>query len=331
MGLTYDQLFPGRFIKAGEMHDEPVTLTIADIALDTMEQEDGTEKQQPVVGFVEIKRQFALNKTNAQCLRAMWGDDTGDWIGHKVTLFPERDASGLSDSGLCIRVKGSPDISKPVQATIKLPRRRPQTRTMVPTKASAGEEVADFDPDAETANGHITPDQVEALLATVRAKGREPEAILKSLHSSKVCEGGFETIPQAKFAHVMTTLAGLSVAEKAAEAPDEAEAAPTPAEDATAADEAPAPEDGADTEPLSADDAKFLAETAAEKKDDAPKVTRSQQGIIGGLLEKSRVPESEWRGYMEELTGKTSRRELTRDEAEQLIKFLRGTPETLAV
>ena len=28
MGLTYDQLFPGRFIKAGEMRGQPVTMVI---------------------------------------------------------------------------------------------------------------------------------------------------------------------------------------------------------------------------------------------------------------------------------------------------------------
>lgn len=132
-GLSYDQLFPGRFIKAGEMDGKDVTLTIKDVYLDTIEQEDGREKAQAVVAFQEIARELALNKTNGQCLRAMWGDRVDEWIGKRVTLFPERDASGLSDSGVCIRIKGSPDISKPIQATIKLPRRRPVQRTLVPT------------------------------------------------------------------------------------------------------------------------------------------------------------------------------------------------------
>ena len=133
MGLTYDQLFPGRFIKAGEMHDKPVTLTISGVALDVLESEDGTEKMQAVVNFREIKRQWALNKTNAQCLVAMWGIDSDDWMGRRVTLFAERDASGLSDSGLCLRVKGSPDIDAPITVQVKLPRRRPIPRKLVPT------------------------------------------------------------------------------------------------------------------------------------------------------------------------------------------------------
>ena len=133
MGLTYDALFPGRFIKAGEMGDKPATLTITSVYLDHLEGEDGREKPQAVVGFSETKREWALNKTNAQCLVAMWGPQSDDWLGKHVTLIAERDPSGLSDSGVCLRVKGSPDITKAIKAQIKLPRRRPQERVLVPT------------------------------------------------------------------------------------------------------------------------------------------------------------------------------------------------------
>lgn len=133
MGLSYDALFPGRFIKAGEMGDKPATLTIATVYLDHLEGEDGREKPQAVVSFSETKREWALNKTNAQCLVAMWGPQSDDWLGKRVTLVAERDPSGLSDSGVCLRVKGSPDIAKPIKAQIKLPRRRPQERVLVPT------------------------------------------------------------------------------------------------------------------------------------------------------------------------------------------------------
>lgn len=138
MGLTYDQLFPGRFIKAGEMHGRPVTLTVKDVYLDQLEDESGREKPQAVIAFNETPREMALNKTNAQCIVSMFGQDSGDWIGKRITLCPERDASGLSDSGLCLRIQGSPDIKQPVTAEIKLPRRKPQKRKLVPTNADKG-------------------------------------------------------------------------------------------------------------------------------------------------------------------------------------------------
>lgn len=133
MGLTYDALFPGRFIKAGEMDGKAVTLTIKEVYLDHIEGEDGREKPQAVVTFSETPREWALNKTNGQCLKALFGEHVDGWLGKRVTLYPERDSSGLSDSGVCLRVKGSPEIAKAITVEIKLPRRKPQKRTLEPT------------------------------------------------------------------------------------------------------------------------------------------------------------------------------------------------------
>lgn len=141
-GLSYDQLFPGRFIKAGEFDGKPVTLTIKDVFLDALETESGGEESKAIVTFEETKRQWVLIKTNAQCLVAIWGPDSGEWIGHKITLHAERDPSGLSDSGLCIRVKGSPELKKPMDVSIKLPRRKAVNRKLVPTKKAAADEPA---------------------------------------------------------------------------------------------------------------------------------------------------------------------------------------------
>ena len=98
-----------------------------------------------------------MNKTNAVSLRAMWGDDSGEWVGHKITLHPVKDESGLSDSGLCIRVKGSPELEKALKFRARLGRKM-VTQTLVPTgngKAPVPEnvdedtgEVFGFDEDA---------------------------------------------------------------------------------------------------------------------------------------------------------------------------------------
>lgn len=158
MGLTYDQLFPGRFIKAGEMGGKATTLTIKNVYLDGLESESGATEQKAIVAFEQTPREWVLNKTNAQCLLAMWGPDSDDWIGKRVTIFPERDASGLSDSGLCIRVKGSPDITEAVVATIKLPRRKPVTRKLVVTKAGKAESADAELPEGQTENADGTID-----------------------------------------------------------------------------------------------------------------------------------------------------------------------------
>jgi len=163
VGLTFDQLFPGRFIKAGEMHGKPVTLTIKSIYLDEMEREDGTEKAQAIVTFKEIKREWALNRTNASCLRAMWGDDTDKWLGKRVSLYPEADTSGLAESGVCLRVKGSPDLDKTITAQIKLPRRRPIQKKLEKTTAGKDEQAFADDAPVDTETGEIKSEFVAAM------------------------------------------------------------------------------------------------------------------------------------------------------------------------
>jgi len=131
---------------------------------------------------------------------AMWGQDSGDWVAKRVTLFAERDASGLSDSGLCLRVKGSPDITKSIVAEIKLPRRKPQKRTLVPTgngKTPVPEnvdedtgEVFAFDEDAphpasstaDSQNGDATPDSDSVAAEAVSdADGEIAERVIAAL------------------------------------------------------------------------------------------------------------------------------------------------------
>jgi hypothetical protein len=141
--VNYDQRHPSRFIKAGEFGGKPVTLTITSVVMEDIESEDGSVKASPIVSFRETKRLWRMNTTNDQSVSAMFGGDDEGWVGKRVTLVPEDDPSGLSDSGKCIRVKGSPDIKSPIEVTIKLPRRKPQKRRLIPIKMGANEPVFD--------------------------------------------------------------------------------------------------------------------------------------------------------------------------------------------
>ena len=131
-GLSFDQLYPGTYIKAGEFNGKPVTLTITSVKREMLSNGTGGEEGAVIVAFSETEKLFVMNKTNAVCLRAMWGDGSGEWEGHRVTLHPVKDESGLSESGQCIRVKGSPELTKPLKFRARLGRKM-VTQTLVPT------------------------------------------------------------------------------------------------------------------------------------------------------------------------------------------------------
>ena len=130
--LDYDLLFPGQFIKAGEFNGRDVTLTIARIELMMLPQDKGGEKTRGVIYFQNAKKGLVLNRTNGECMKAMWGRNVAEWSGKRVTLYPTMVKFGREDV-LAVRVKGSPDLTEPLQVEVKLPKKKPALVTMLPT------------------------------------------------------------------------------------------------------------------------------------------------------------------------------------------------------
>ena len=136
----YDELFPGRFLHAGELQGKEVTLTIAESYLEEPDKVNKLDEPIAVVGFKGTPKEWSLNKTNAQCLKAMFGRATQDWIGHKVTLVGEM-VEAFGEKVLAIRVAGSPELSAPLKVTIKLAKKRDYVRTMKVTGSKTAPEA----------------------------------------------------------------------------------------------------------------------------------------------------------------------------------------------
>jgi hypothetical protein len=135
--MIWKARFKGDFIAAIEFGDKTPTLTIAKIETVKLEQEDGKNKDKAVIWFKEIPRGWVYCKTTGFCMAAMFGEDDANWIGKRVTLFSEIVQVGR-ERAPGIRVKGSPDIDKPVKVSIKLPRKKAFTVVLRPTAKNAG-------------------------------------------------------------------------------------------------------------------------------------------------------------------------------------------------
>jgi hypothetical protein len=130
MGLDFDQLFPNRFLKAGEFKGKDVTLTVAAVDVEELEGDKGKQVK-GIITFKETKKQLVLNKTNGLCLRGMFGRDTGAWVGKRVTFWPA--PIDFGDAEIAIRVRGSPDLEADLEIEIKLARKKARTVKMFKT------------------------------------------------------------------------------------------------------------------------------------------------------------------------------------------------------
>ena len=122
--VDFDQLYPGRFLKAGELLGKKVTLTMTSIDIEELEGEGG-KKIKATVTFKETEKQLVCCKTNGICIKAMFGKTLAAWVGKRITIFPD-----TWNDEPCIRIWGSPDIAQEMDVEIALPRRRPFKKTM---------------------------------------------------------------------------------------------------------------------------------------------------------------------------------------------------------
>lgn len=121
---SYSELYPGRFLKADILKGQKVTLTIKDITVEDLIGENNKTDPKVIVLFVQKNLELVFPKTNAECIKRMFGADPHLAIGKRITLFPSTTKFGL-ETVECIRVWGSPDIAADMPITIPQGRKKP--------------------------------------------------------------------------------------------------------------------------------------------------------------------------------------------------------------
>ena len=123
--VDFDQLYPGRFIKAGELLGKKVTLTITDVDTEELMGENNKPKIKATLTFRETEKQMVLCKTNGLCIKAMFGKKLDAWVGKRITIFEDS-----WNGEPATRIWGSPDIEEEMVVEVALPRRRPFNKMM---------------------------------------------------------------------------------------------------------------------------------------------------------------------------------------------------------
>lgn len=100
LASTFDQ---SRFFKAADLKGEKkfrIKIVTPELV--------GTEAQKEkklVVWFTNDERGLVLNKTNNRAIRSAYGDDTADWVGKIIVVFPTMvDMRGKMTPALRVRI-----------------------------------------------------------------------------------------------------------------------------------------------------------------------------------------------------------------------------------
>ena len=98
--MRIDAAYPSKYLKHADLQDRPVRVTIERFEIE----EIGDGDRKPCLYFAKHDRGLVLNRTNADSIAAVFGDETDEWIGQVIELYPDktRFAGKMVD---CIRVR----------------------------------------------------------------------------------------------------------------------------------------------------------------------------------------------------------------------------------
>lgn len=180
--MRTNDLFPSRFLKAEDFEDgELRTLTVKSVDLEELGQ-GKDKKEKPVIYFRDSDKGLVLNKTNCSIIAKLYGEETDDWFGKKITLYAIETES-FGDIVRAIRVR---DTSKRVAAGNGKPKPAMLPADDTPLFADAEEPIpfaepqADFPPQSlPTGPGTLTHKATwkDVVIQTKRWPGLVEEAI----------------------------------------------------------------------------------------------------------------------------------------------------------
>ena len=98
--MDINAAFPSEYLKAADLQGREVEVKMSFVDMQEVDNE-----MKPILRFQGKDRGLVLNKTNANTITDLYGDETEAWEGKPIILFPTTtDFQGRSVK--CIRVKG---------------------------------------------------------------------------------------------------------------------------------------------------------------------------------------------------------------------------------
>ena len=99
----YRSLFDSDYLANWDL-DKDTTVQITKVEVAEIASHNGDKERRPLVYFKSAKKAMVLNKTNGKLIAGMYGPNTDDWRGKRITLYPTT-CEAFGDTVGCIRVR----------------------------------------------------------------------------------------------------------------------------------------------------------------------------------------------------------------------------------
>lgn len=86
--MRISSAFPSKYLRAADLpEDKSVAVVIDHVSIENVAGNDDPNDEKPVLYFQGKQKGVVLNRTNANVISAVYGDDTDQWVGKQVLLY----------------------------------------------------------------------------------------------------------------------------------------------------------------------------------------------------------------------------------------------------
>ena len=104
--VSINSMFPSKYVSAPDLRGQAIDVVMGNV---TMEDVDGRGEMKPLLQFQGKEKGLVLNKTNANRIVDLYGDDTAAWFGKTICLYPsETEFQGKTVP--CVRVNAPGNV-----------------------------------------------------------------------------------------------------------------------------------------------------------------------------------------------------------------------------
>lgn len=120
--MKISSAYPSKYVKSSDLGGRTITVTIDRVLVENVGG-DQAEEHKPVLYFQGKEKGLVLNKTNAESIAYVHGDETDNWVGKQIELFTMMVSyNNRMTPGLRVRAIGTaegqhvPDHSAPMSS-----------------------------------------------------------------------------------------------------------------------------------------------------------------------------------------------------------------------
>ena len=83
--MKISEAYPSNYIKASDLQGKSIKMTIERVEMEDL----GDDGEKPCLFFKEAKKGIILNKTNSNRVATLYGDETDQWVGNMIEVYPD--------------------------------------------------------------------------------------------------------------------------------------------------------------------------------------------------------------------------------------------------